>query len=370
MTKLTFEHVSKSFGPIDALVGLNLTIEHGEFFALVGSSGCGKSTAMRIAGGLERPDFGDILLDGATVTHLKPRDRGLGMVTQQNALVTHRTAEGNISLPLEARSIHHESISARVRAEAEQFGVDHLLTRKRHELSGGEVQAVQLARALVARPRVLLLDEPLARIDTELRLRLRNDLVRIQRDYSVTTLLITADQEDAMVLADRVAVLHDGRLQQVGAPMDLYRQPVNTVVAGFFGEPQMNLLDVQVSAAAALRQYVLGDIRLPAHHGPAERFVGGRAILGIRPENVRLGDVSAPRALACTVTRTENRGSISVARLESAGPDPASGESVSLSVSCRGVGPRTGDRVGAIIDAAQLHLFDPYTGAALLHPIA
>ncbi|MFW2382609.1 MAG: ABC transporter ATP-binding protein [Acidimicrobiales bacterium] len=370
MTSLTFEHVSKSFGTIDALVGLNLEIQGGEFFALVGASGCGKSTAMRIAGGLESPDFGDIKADGHTITDVLPRDRGFGMVTQQNALLTSRTAEGNISLPLEIRRLHHDAISERVAAEADQFGVGHLLKRRRNELSGGETQAVQLARALVARPRVLLLDEPLARIDTDLRLLLRSDLIRIQQNYGVTTLLITADQEDAMVLADRVAVLHDGHLQQVGRPMDLYQQPVNTVVAGFFGEPSMNFLSVNVERDGGVRHYVLGGLRLPAHHGPAERFVGGRALVGIRPEDLRLDTGHGHRSLRAIVKRIENRGSSTVVHLHAQGLRGSADESgVSLVASLRGMGPRLGDRVEIVVDPTRLHLFDPFTGAALLHPI-
>ncbi len=370
MTSLTFEHVSKSFGKIDALVGLNLNIHSGEFFALVGSSGCGKSTAMRIAGGLETPDFGDIRADGRVITDVLPKDRGFGMVTQQNALLKSRTAEGNIALPLEARRVRRDAISERVSAEAHKLGVGHLLDRRRRELSGGETQAVQMARALVARPRVLLLDEPMARIDTELRLQLRNDLIWLQNEYGVTTLLITADQEDAMVLADRVAVLDAGHLQQVGAPMDLYRQPVNTVVAGFFGEPQMNLLDVRVELDGGLRHYVVGGYRIPAHHGPAERFVGGRALVGIRPEDLRLESDQNHRALKTVVERVENRGSSTVLHVRSGGGAGATGEpGVSVVATCRGPGPRIGDRVGIVIDPARLHLFDPYTGAALLHPI-
>lgn len=370
MTSLTFEHVSKSFGDIEAVVGLNLDIQSGEFFALVGSSGCGKSTAMRIAGGLETPDFGDIKADGQVITRVLPRNRGFGLVTQQNALVTNRTAAGNISLPLEVRMLHRDDISKRVIAEADQLGVGYLLDRRRSELSGGETQAVQMARALVARPRVLLLDEPLARIDTDLRLKLRNDLLRLQRQYGVTTLLITADQEDAMVLADRVAVLDHGHLQQVGAPMDLYRQPVNTVVAGFFGEPAMNLLSVGVVDDGGLRYYVVGGYGVPAHHRPAERFVGGAAIIGLRPEDLRLVGGDTDRALRAIVDRIENRGSNTVVHLRADGLVSADGDGgVGLVASCRGFGPRMGDRVGVVIDPARLHLFDPFTGAALLHPI-
>lgn len=370
MTSLSFQGVSKSYDQVDALVGLNLEIQSGEFFAMVGSSGCGKSTAMRIAGGLETADDGEIIVDGHVITHLLPRDRGFGMVTQRNALLKSRTAAGNISLPLEVRKIHHDNIDERVAAEAHRFGVGHLLGRHRNELSGGETQAVQLARALVARPRVLLLDEPMARIDTDLRLQLRNDLLRIQHDYGVTTLLVTADQEDAMVLAQRVAVLHEGRLQQVGHPMDLYRKPVNTVVADFFGEPTMNLLSVKVVRHGGVRFYLVGGARIPAHHGPAERYEGAHIIIGVRPEDLRLDSGESIRAVTSSVERIENRGSSTVVHLKVDGLVDQSGESgACLVASCRGMGPRISDRPGVVIDPTRIHLFDPYTGAALLHPI-
>ncbi len=370
MTQLTFQNVSKSFGTIEALVGLNLDIPSGEFFALVGSSGCGKSTAVRIAAGLETPDHGDIRADGRVITHVPTRDRAFGLVTQENALVSNRTAAGNISLPLKARMLHRDDISQRVTAEAEQFGIGYLLDRRRSELSGGETQAVQLARALVARPNVLLLDEPLARIDSALRLRLRDDLIRIQREYGVTTLLITADQGDAMVLADRTAVLDDGRLQQIGLPIDLYRRPVNLAVAGFFGDPGMNLIHVDIVDAGGFRQFMIGGYHYPADHIPAQRFVAPTAVIGARPEDIRLGLDGRPGpAIRGVVDRVESRGSSAVVHLRTEGLTSADGTGdMQLVAVCRGLGPRIGDPVDAVIDPVLVHLFDSITGAALHHP--
>ncbi len=370
MTQLTFQNVSKTFGDVEALVGLNLDIASGEFFAVVGSSGCGKSTAMRIAAGLESPDHGEIRVDGKAITRLAPRDRGFGMVTQQNALVDTQTAAGNISMPLRARQVHRDDITERVANEADQLGIGYLLDRRRNELSGGETQAVQLARALVARPKVLLLDEPLARVDSSLRLRLRNDLGHIQRKYEMTTVLITGEQEDTMVLADRVAVLDRGRLQQVGKPMDLYRRPVNLEVAGFFGDPAMNLFPVEVVDGGGLRHLRMGDYRLDVDHIPDQRFVGPAAVVGVRPEDVRLGVSDGPGpAIRGIVDRVEHLGSSSVVHVRTENLVRHGGElGGELVASCSGLGHRIGDRVEATIDPRLLHLFDRVTGAALYHP--
>mgnify|MGYP001826191055 FL=1 len=370
MAQLAFEYVSRSFGSTDALVGLNLAIESGEFFALIGSSGCGKSTALRIAAGLETPDHGEVVCDGEVITRVPTRKRGFGMVTQQNALVGARSARGNIALPLELERTHREEISVRVDDDAERLAISHLLDRRRDELSGGEVQAVQLTRAMIARPRVLLLDEPLARIDLDLRTKLRMDLARIQRDDGSTTLLVTADQEDAMVLADRIAVLHDGHLQQVGPPLQLHDRPVNVTVATFLGDPPMNIIPAHVVDDGGLRFYLIGGQRFPAHPPVAARFAGGRALVGIRPYDIRVERRVDDDAIAAHVEQSEFRGSSTVltTTLDQM-RDPLRGGPLCLRITCAGAGPRAGATVGLHLDGARFHLFDPYTGAALAHPL-
>lgn len=366
MATLTFAHVSKSFDEVSALVGLYLHLADGELVAVVGSSGCGKSTALRIAAGLETADSGHIVVNGHAIDHLPPKDRQFGLATQRNALVGHRTAEGNIALPLEVRMLHRRDIARRVRAEAEQFGVEYLLDRRRGQLSGGEIQAVQFARALVARPRVLLLDEPFARIDLDLRHRLRADLARIQRDYGVTTLLVTADQEDAMVLADRIALLDRGVLQQVGHPMDLYEHPVNTVVAGFLGDPPMNVLAASVVADGANVSYEVGGRRVACRHRTA-RHLGPRALVGVRPERVILRPETDDGAITMVVRRAEPRGSHTILRLRAERERDDDGNPLEVTVSRRGVFSRVGDRIGVSFDPDSLHVFDRGTGAALGH---
>ena len=369
MASLAFEYVSRSFGPTDALVGLHLPVESGEFFAIIGSSGCGKSTALRIAAGLETADHGEIVCDGQVITRLPSHKRGFGMVTQQNALLRNRSARRNIALPLELQRTHRSEISTRVREDADRLAISHLLDRRRAELSGGEVQAVQLTRAMIARPRVLLLDEPLARIDLDLRTRLRSDLARIQRQDGSTTLLVTADQEDAMVLADRIALLHHGHLQQVGPPLQLHDRPVNTTVATFLGDPSMNIIPAHVVDDGGLRFYLIGDQRFPAHPPVAARFAGRRALVGIRPDDIKIDQRVDGDAIPALVRQTEFRGSSTVIGATVEGSDRAGDDALHVKISCRGVGPRPGETVGLHLDGTRFHLFDPYTEAALAHPI-
>lgn len=305
--------------------------------------------------------------DGVDITTTPPHERYFGMVTQQNALTPMRSAGDHIALPLQFRGEPVADIDRRVHAEAHQFAIEHLLTRRRRELSGGEVQAVQLARALVARPKVLLLDEPLARIDLDLKLKLRADITRVRTTYGLTTLLVTADQEDAMVLADRIAVLDDGRLQQVGPALEVYDRPVNITVARFLGEPAMNIFEAPVTVVDGVRSYHVGDSTFPAHPEAAGRFVGDRALVGIRPEAIGIGAPgSSPQTrrapLVGHVAQTELRGSSTVVHVQIArGPQ--------LCTVVAGIGPRIGDRVDVTLDPARFHLFDRFTEAALHHPV-
>ena len=369
MARLDFANVSRRFDGTDALVSLHLTAESGECLAVVGPSGCGKSTALRIAAGLETPDHGEVFCDGEVITRMAPRRRGFGMVTQQNALVGSRSARRNVALPLEIRRTHRIEIAARVADDAELLSVSHLMDRPSDELSGGEIQAVQLARALIARPRVLLLDEPLARVDGILRSKLRADVVRVQRQFGLTTLLVTADQEDAMAIADRVAVLDRGRLQQVGRPLDLYERPANVAVATFLGEPAMNVIPATVVEGGRRRAYRIGGQRVTAHAPVAERLFGQTVLVGIRPEDVRIESTAAPETIPAVVTRTEVRGSTTVVELQVDGLADRHGRSpLTLKAVRRGYGVRPGDTAGVALDGTRLHVFDRETGSALAHP--
>lgn len=361
MASVEYRYVSKSFQPDRyALAGLTVEVADGEFLAVLGRSGSGKSTMLRLLTGLDDPDAGELFVDGRSLQGVPARDRKIGMVMQMPALVTHRNAGGNIRLPLEFAGTHADEIRDRLASEADELHIGHLLRRKPTQLSGGETQAVQLARALIARPRVLLLDEPLARIDHEVRSRLRADITRLQRKHHVTTIMATSDQADAMSLADRILVLDDGRLQQIGTPLEVYHHPINTAVARFLGEPGMNLLRMRVVDEGAVRAFRLGSVRLPAWADAAGRYVGADAIVGIRAEDVAIVGVGEGHS-DVVVDRTEPFGAATIVRTRLGGQP--------VDIRHLRVPPRPGATIGLRFDPARVHLFDPYSEAAIHHPV-
>src|SRR5262245_35731250 len=235
--------VTKLFDGVCAVDGIDLLAKEGEFLVLLGPSGCGKTTLMRMIAGLERPTSGDIVIDGDIVTDLPPRARNIAMVFQSYALYPHLSVERNISFPLRAVGMPKEEIRKRVGWAAQMFGIQHFLGRKPRQLSGGERQRVALARAVVREPVVFLLDEPLSNLDAKLRNSARDELKQFQHKLGTTTIYVTHDQAEAMGLGDRIAVLNQGRVCQVGTPHDIYDHPIDIFVATFIGSPPMNLLE-------------------------------------------------------------------------------------------------------------------------------
>ena len=235
--------VSKHFNEVHAVDGIDLTAKEGEFLVLLGPSGCGKTTLMRMIAGLERPTEGDIVIDGNVVTDLPPRARNIAMVFQSYALYPHMTVEKNISFPLRAGGMPRAEIRKKVEWAARMFGIERFLDRKPRQLSGGERQRVALARAVVREPVAFLLDEPLSNLDAKLRNSARDELKQFQKSLGTTTIYVTHDQAEAMGLGDRIAVLEQGRLRQVGTPQDIYGAPIDTFVATFIGSPPMNLVE-------------------------------------------------------------------------------------------------------------------------------
>jgi multiple sugar transport system ATP-binding protein len=229
-------------GQVRAIDGIDLAAEHGEYLVLLGPSGCGKTTLLRTIAGLEEPSRGDVLIDGHVVTGLPPRARRIAMVFQSYALYPHKTVLANIVFPLKAAGMPPQVREAKARRAAEMLGIGHLLSRKPRQLSGGERQRVALARALVREPQVFLLDEPLSNLDAKLRASARDELKHFQQDIGTTTIYVTHDQVEAMGLGDRIAVLSEGRLRQVGPPVEIYDHPADTFVATFIGSPPMNLV--------------------------------------------------------------------------------------------------------------------------------
>jgi len=260
--------LTKVFGNVRAVNHVDLTTNEGEFLVLLGPSGCGKTTLLRMIAGIETPTSGDLAIDGRVVTTLPPRLRNIAMVFQSYALYPHMTVRKNIAFPLNARGTDKEIVARKVQWAAGMFKIDHLLDRKPRELSGGERQRVALARALVREPSVFLLDEPLSNLDAILRASAREELRQFQRRVGVTTIYVTHDQVEAMGLGDRIVVMNQGQVRQIGTPLEIYQRPADTFVATFVGSPPMNLVE---------QENVLLGFR-PEAFLPAEAFNGSEEV--------------------------------------------------------------------------------------------
>ena len=319
MARLQLENLAKRFGPVIAVRDLSLVVESGELLALVGPSGCGKTTTLRLIAGFESPDAGDVLLDGRSLLPLPPEDRGVGIVFQNYALFPHMSVFDNVAYGLRfRRSKSSSGIKARVRELLEFMGLAGMERRRPAELSAGQQQRVALARALAPEPRVLLLDEPLSALDVQLRVRLRWEIKRLQRQLGITALYVTHDQEEALAIADRVAVMNEGRLEQVGPPWEVYHRPASPFVARFIGRG--NLVqgriasveddEVRLTLDDGQALVVRRDFRLPLEPG---QFVS----LLIRPERLTL----APQGnrLEGRITGVEYLGGSALFHIECAG---------------------------------------------------
>src|ERR671918_1645169 len=243
MATVETRRIAKVFGDHRAVDGVDLAIREGEFLVLLGPSGCGKTTLLRMIAGLERQTSGDVLIGGETVNELPPRDRKIAMVFQSYALYPHMTVEKNIAFPLKAQGVPRADIPGKVQWAASLFGIQKLLQRKPRQLSGGERQGVALARALVREPSVFLLDEPLSNLDAKLRASARDELKQFQERIGTTTIYVTHDQAEAMGLGERIAVMYEGKVRQIGPPREVYADPADTFVATFLGSPPMNLVE-------------------------------------------------------------------------------------------------------------------------------
>ncbi|WP_431971429.1 ABC transporter ATP-binding protein [Nocardia sp. bgisy134] len=294
MATVHFDRVTHRYhgAPAPAVDDLELEIADGEFLVLVGPSGCGKSTSLRMLAGLESVESGRILIGGRDVTGLPPRARDVAMVFQSYALYPNMTVAQNMGFALRNAGVDKAEAAVRVKEAAEMLELEDLLDRKPAKLSGGQRQRVAMGRAIVRRPQVFCMDEPLSNLDAKLRVSTRSQIAALQKRLGATTVYVTHDQVEAMTMGDRVAVLREGRLQQIAAPRALYDDPVNTFVAGFIGSPGMNLLDAPVRDGAA----VLDNLRIPL---PRSAAAGHRVIVGIRPES---WEVTADPATGLTVT--------------------------------------------------------------------
>jgi multiple sugar transport system ATP-binding protein len=278
--EVRYDAVAKSFGATEALAPLDITVPDGRFLAMLGPSGCGKTTALRLLAGLELPTSGRIFIGERDVTRLEPRHRDIAMVFQSYALYPHKTVAENIAYPLRLRRSTKPERDERVRKVAELLDIGTLLERRPRQLSGGQRQRVALARAIIRHPQAFLMDEPLSNLDAQLRSQMRVEIKRLQRELGVTTLYVTHDQIEAMTMADLIAVMRDGRLQQLATPAELYAHPANLFVARFCGSPPMNVLDGEI--AGGVFRHPSGELPLP---GVRAR---GPVTLGFRPEHVEL----------------------------------------------------------------------------------
>ena len=317
MARIVLENLVKTFGAsVMAVAGVSLEIQDGEFMIFVGPSGCGKTTTLNMICGLEQPTSGQVVIGDRVVNDLEPGERHLGMVFQNLALFPHMTVFENIAFGLRVHRVPRAELSERVGRAAETFQITHLLAKKPAQCSGGEAQRVALARTTISNPDVLLLDEPLSSLDAKLRVEMRTELKRLHEQLRSTFVYVTHDQAEAMTMADRIAVMQGGRIQQIGTPMDIYRRPANLFVAGFFGMPTMNLISGRLNGANPPRfQAADLDLELPSTAMPCAS-TGRDVCLGVRSEHVRLGSAG----VAGRVQLTEPLGDETLVFFDYGGP--------------------------------------------------
>lgn len=355
---VAFENVTKEFrGGVRAVDSLNLMVDNGELMVLLGPSGCGKTTSLRMLAGLETVTSGVIRIGDTVVNDLPPRARNIAMVFQSYALYSHLNVYENLAYPLKVRKLPKAEIRRRVQDVAERVQIAELLQRKPREISGGQRQRVALGRAIIREPSVFLMDEPLSNLDAKLRLHMRGELKRFQRDLATTSIYVTHDQAEAMTLADRVAIMNKGILQQVGLPKEVYRKPANMFVAGFLGSPPMNFfrLDLRQQDGAAVLTGPSVRYPVPSAWLPELAAARGHSVvLGVRPEHVSISREPVDAALPAEVYVVEDLGNevlvdtrvdgqAAVARITGVEP------------------PAIGDRVWLTFPPGEAHLFDPDT---------
>ncbi|MQY68681.1 MAG: ATP-binding cassette domain-containing protein, partial [Hadesarchaea archaeon] len=298
MSKVTLNNLTKRFGKVEAVKNVTLKIKDGEFVALLGPSGCGKTTTLRCIAGLEKPNEGSTYIGDRNVTNLSPPERNVAMVFQSYALYPHMTAFNNIAFPLQIRKRPKDEIRKEVKRVAEILEISELLGRKPGELSGGQCQRVALGRAIIRNPAVFLLDEPLANLDAKLRISMRGELKRLQKRLGVTTIFVTHDQIEAMTMAERIAIMNNGVIEQFGSTEEIYQHPANTFVAGFIGTPAMNLMEcslVEKNGAFSL-DFDTNTLPVPSSVGGAliEKMKSSDVVFGIRPEDISIHGKSKP----------------------------------------------------------------------------
>ncbi|QWW71548.1 ABC transporter ATP-binding protein [Rhizobium sp. WYJ-E13] len=335
-------NVTKSYGELQVVHGVDLQIDPGEFVVFVGPSGSGKSTLLRMVAGLEEITGGDLMIDGRTVNHIAPYERGIAMVFQSYALYPHMTVHKNLAFGLETAKMSKEEIKRRVQEAAEILQIEPLLARKPRQLSGGQRQRVAIGRAIVREPKLFLFDEPLSNLDAELRVQMRVEIAKLHKRLGNTTIYVTHDQVEAMTMAHKIVVLNNGRIEQVGSPLDLYNAPGNRFVAGFIGSPKMNFLP----AAASSNGVRINEVSLP--HPNFERLP---VTFGIRPEHLSIvAGTSRIKLGTAAVDLVESLGGQTVVYA-------SLGDGQPLTILLEGQ-PAVTDSVDVFFDLEKAHFFD------------
>src|SRR3954470_22617637 len=354
MAAVAIRQIRKSYGATPVIHGVSISIEDGEFVTLVGPSGCGKSTLLRMIAGLEDVTGGEIRIGGRVVNTVPPKDRDIAMVFQNYALYPHMSVADNMGFSLKLKGIPKSEIAVRVDRAADILGLRPLLARLPRQLSGGQRQRVAMGRAIVRDPQVFLFDEPLSNLDAKLRVQMRTEIKELHQRLRTTTVYVTHDQIEAMTMADRIVVLHDGTVEQVGAPLELYDRPANFFVAGFIGSPAMNLLKgrIAVKGGAFFVTESGATLPLPSASPGSD---GRPAIYGIRPEHLGIGGSDG---LATRVSVVEPTGSETQVFAHTGGQEL-------VAVSRERVGIEAGQSIHLVPDSGSVHLFDAETGRRL-----
>jgi multiple sugar transport system ATP-binding protein len=355
MASVSFQDIEKAYGSTKVIHGISFDIDDGEFMVLVGPSGCGKSTLLRMLAGLEEISGGTIAIDGNVVNHMESKDRDIAMVFQSYALYPHMTVRENMGFSLRLRRADPKVTGERVAQAAKILNLDPYLERYPRELSGGQRQRVAMGRAIVRDPKVFLFDEPLSNLDAKLRVQMRGEIKALHQRLRTTTVYVTHDQIEAMTMADRIVVMHDGRIEQIGSPLELYDHPGNLFVAQFIGSPAMNIVEGTLRRDGAAPYVDAQGMRWPL--APDSGGRDGEAVsYGVRPEHVGIGGADEPvqgEIVVVEPTGAETELVIAVGDLQL----------IVVTSGRPNVAP--GQRIGLAIDPAMVHLFDRATGTRL-----
>jgi multiple sugar transport system ATP-binding protein len=363
LAKVVLENIRKLFGSVKAVDGISLEIADREFLTLLGPSGCGKTTTLRLVAGLEQLTEGNVYIGDKLVNDVPPRDRNIAMVFQTYALYPHMNVFDNIAFPLIIRHMSKSEIRNRVKEAAETLEIGNLLKRKPKELSGGQRQRVALGRAIVRKPAVFLMDEPLSNLDAKLRVYMRAELKRLQKRLNTTLIYVTHDQVEAMTMSDRIAIMNEGNIQQVDNPANIYFNPTNLWVAGFVGSPPMNFFDCTLIEKEGRGVLDVTEFQVPlsTENSAAIRKSASTSelVLGVRPEDTRVTKHSVPNGIQAKVYVTEPIG-------DSVIVDARIGETLAKAKAHPSFEAKLDDTVYLTFDTQRMHIFDKKTGETVL----